>query len=284
MTGFLSRYGLIADPFAPQQYQMPRRSMMQPVERLLPPDLRMPQMRESQEERQPSLGDLVAMGSRIFGDDTSFEDILRDADRARRSIPELPQSPPEVIRNTSIPYDAQAVYRPSRTAMSPTEGPDTGDVNPNAGAPRGYFTRLQGPESGGDAGIRNPVTGAGGLYQFLPSTWQGIMREAPHLGLTETGFYDKSPEGRAQQERAIRHYTDQSLRALANAGRTQPTMGELYALHFLGQQGGMTLLQGLDRPVAETVSPAAVKSNPWLKSYLDKPGRALLRRFDEMMG
>lgn len=204
-------------------------------------------------------------------DDTIMNAVAR-AEQAMRALPPLPGG-----------YRAGP---PSRgPAMTPTEGPDTGEENPNAGgAPVGYFKRLVGPESGGDATARNKVTGAGGLFQFLPSTWQGIMKAAPHLGLTAGGLYDPSPAGVAQQQRAADHYTSESMRRLVPALGRQPTMGELYALHFLGHSGGMALLQNLDRPVSEVVSGAAVEANPWLRSYTKKPARALLGRLEEMMG
>ncbi len=66
--------------------------------------------------------------------------------------------------------------------------------------------------------------------------------------------------------------------------KRQPTMGELYALHFLGHGGGMNLLQNLDRPVEDVVSPAAINANPWLKQYVGLPARKLLGRLEKMMG
>lgn len=281
MTGFLSRWGLAQDPFAPQEGYAPARRMPIPSPSYAEvPDFRPPpRSQEIETQEQPSLADIIRLGGRIFGeeDDVRWQ-MPKTLEEAIRAIPGLPAPP---VRD-----DYQASYVPPRRARTPLEGPDTGEENPNAGGavPAGYFARLQGPESGGDASIRNPVTGAGGLYQFLPSTWRQIMREAPQLGLTEAGFYDPSPAGRAQQDRAIRHYTDQSLRILEPMLGRQPTMGELYALHFLGPSGGPQLLRALDKPVGETVSAAAIKANPWLKDFVDKPGRALLRRFEKMMG
>lgn len=229
----------------------------------------------------PEEQDIGAMVAELVkpkkSDDGGVADALARADAAMRDMPDLPES----VRGA---YGAGP--SPRRQAMTPTEGPDTGEENPNAytSAPSGYFKKLVGPESGGDPSIRNKTTGAGGLFQFLPSTWQSIMKAAPHLGLTPEGFYDPSPAGQAQQQRAADHYTTESMRRLVPALGRQPTMGELYALHFLGHSGGMALLQGLDKPVSEVVSGAAIEANPWLKDYTKKPARALLGRLEDMMG
>lgn len=175
----------------------------------------------------------------------------------------------------------EANYRPPR--FTPTEGPDTGETNPNAygaGAPAGYYRNLRRSEATDNPNATNPITKAAGLYQFMPDTWADIMKKAPHLGLTRDGIYDP-----AQQDTAVRYYTDRSLSLLTKELGRAPTMGELYALHHFGHQGGMNLIQNLDRTARHTVaSPAVVKANPWIKSYANKPGRALLKQLGTMMG
>lgn len=276
---FLDSYRLPGNPFAPQQ-RPPQPRQQMPQASPMPRPVELPAY-QAPAEPDTSISDLGRMVAKLGGpdpDDGTIMNALERAERAMRALPRLPAD------------DYSARYTPSpsprRAAMSPTEGPDTGEENPNAGgsAPGGYFKKLVGPESGGNPSIRNKTTGAGGLFQFLPSTWQSIMKQAPHLGLTAEGFYDPSPEGVAQQERGVRYYTDESMRRLVPMLGRQPTMGELYALHFLGHGGGMQLLQGLDRPTEEVVSPAAIAANPWLKEYTKKPAAALLRRLEAMMG
>lgn len=275
---FLASYGLPSNPFAPAP---PSRQMRAPAP---PPEPQMPAPLARFEKAgvpDPTLADFVDLGRRVFDpEETTWGRgaLPPVRDRLDHILSRMPPLPREAF---SEDYAQPA----RRQAMTPMTGPDTGDENPNAdyALPGGYFSRLKRPESGGDASIRNPVTGAGGMYQFLPSTWASIRKSAPQLALSPEGYYDPSPEGRAQQDRAVQYYTQESMRRLVSELGRQPTAGELYALHFLGHEGGMQLLRGLDRPVSETVSAAAIRSNPWLRGYADKPGRALMRRLTAMM-
>lgn len=273
---FLDAYKLPDNPFAPQQSgRAPRPSFTPPP----PPgiDLSAPSLPPPEIPKETDAEYFAKLLASLGGEEPDRDMIwsaLAKAERTMRSLPPLPEG-----------YGRPEAPWGSSPSMTPTEGPDTGAPNPNAGgAPAGYFKRLAIPESGGDATARNKTTGAGGLFQILPTTWQGIMKAAPHLGLTTSGLYDPSPDGVAQQQRAADHYTSESMRRLVPALGRQPTMGELYALHFLGHGGGMSLLNGLDKPVGEVVSAAAIEANPWLKSYTKKPARTLLSRLEAMMG
>lgn len=146
-------------------------------------------------------------------------------------------------------------------AYSPTEAPDTGEVD-TRDVPEGYFGKNRAFESGNNPRATNPITGAGGDYQFLPSTWRGLMKEAPHLGLTEDGLYDSK-----QQDAAMRYYTGKSVSILRPMLGRAPTGGELYAAHLLGHSGGPRVIAALDRPLTETIDPRAIAANPWLKNY-----------------
>ena len=144
---------------------------------------------------------------------------------------------------------------------SPTEAPDTGEMD-TRDVPEGYFARNRQFESGGDSRARNPITGASGNYQFLPTTWRGLMKEAPHLGLTEYGIFDDK-----QQDAAMKYYTGKSTSILKPLLGRAPTGGELYLSHLLGHAGGPAVIRGIDRPLSETVDPRAIAANPWLKNY-----------------
>lgn len=169
--------------------------------------------------------------------------------------------------------DLQASYRPR--VYSPTEAPDTGEVDTSS-LPTGYFARNRQFESGNNPNARNPITGASGSYQFLPSTWRGLMKEAPHLGLTEDGIFDDK-----QQDAAMRYYTGKSASILRPLLGRAPTGGELYLAHLLGHAGGPAVIRGADRPLPETVDPRAIAANPWLKNYATGQDliTALNRRF-----
>jgi len=159
---------------------------------------------------------------------------------------------------------------------SPTEAPDTGEVD-TRDVPAGYFARNRQFESGGNSRARNPITGASGDYQFLPSTWRGLMKEAPHLGLTEDGIYDSK-----QQDAAMRYYTGKSASILRPMLGRAPTGGELYLAHLLGHAGGPAVIRGADKPLSETVDPRAIAANPWLKNYAT--GQDLIAALNKRFG
>jgi resuscitation-promoting factor RpfC len=69
----------------------------------------------------------------------------------------------------------------SVTSTAPVSAPATGTYS---GAPGSFQSCVIQAESGGDAGAVNASSGAGGLYGFLPSTWQalgfsGLPEDAP---------------------------------------------------------------------------------------------------------
>src|SRR5690606_8898322 len=146
--------------------------------------------------------------------------------------------------------EPEASYHPR--AYSPTEAPDTGEID-TSGLPAGYFARNRQFESSNNPNARNPITGASGSYQFLPSTWRGLMKEAPHLGLTEEGiFADK------QQDAAMKYYTGKSASILRPMLGRAPTGGELYLAHLLGHAGGPAVNRGTERPLTEIVDQRAI--------------------------
>lgn len=170
--------------------------------------------------------------------------------------------------------DLSASYRPR--VYSPTEAPDTGEVD-TSDLPTGYFARNRQFESGGNPRARNPITGASGDYQFLPSTWRGLMKEAPHLGLTEDGIFDSK-----QQDAAMKYYTGKSASILRPMLGRAPTDGELYLAHLLGHAGGPAVIRGADRPLSEIVDPRAISANPWLKNYAT--GQDLIEALNKKFG
>lgn len=237
------------------------------------------------DDMQNNNADLMShIGDAHLGGPNSDDDLMSSI-RAR--IAALSATDPNYNPSTANNNPISALpYQPRY--MTPMEGPDIGAINPNvdgtAGAPAGYFSHLRGTESTSRPGAVNPVTGAAGLYQFLPSTWSSMRKEAPQLGLTDEGIKNPtSEEGQRQQDAAAHYYTAKSMGLLSGALGRSPTAGELYALHLLGHAGGMNVIQNPDKPVASTVSAAAIQANPWLKPLATKPGYALLDRLDAMM-
>lgn len=122
-----------------------------------------------------------------------------------------------------------------------------------------YFANTRRAESGGNDSARNPNSSATGRYQFIDSTWQGLMDSHPELGLTPDGRNDP-----AQQERAMKAFTMDNARQLKGAG-VGINPGSLYAAHFLGAGGASKVLAAdPNTPVASLVGPEVVQANPQL--------------------
>ncbi|MGE7367910.1 hypothetical protein ACQKKX_02415 [Neorhizobium sp. NPDC001467] len=123
-----------------------------------------------------------------------------------------------------------------------------------------YFSAIRAAESGGNDSAKNPNSSATGRYQFIDSTWAGLMKSNPELGLTADGRKDP-----AQQEKAIRAFTAQNAQSLASAG-LEATPGNLYAAHFLGAGGARNVLRGNPgSAVSAYVDPGVIRANPFLQ-------------------
>lgn len=82
-------------------------------------------------------------------------------DRAMEAIPKPPPPPP-------TPIAAPSSSTPQPVASTPVSSTSY------SGAPGSFQACVIASESGGDPSIVNPTSGAGGLYQFLPSTWAAL--------------------------------------------------------------------------------------------------------------
>ena len=159
---------------------------------------------------------------------------------------------------------------PEATTAKPPPGGEPADMDD-------YMKRNARFESGGNENAVNQGSGATGLFQFLPSTWNWIAKAAPDLGLTPEGMKD-----RTQQIKAMRYYTDKSVKTLEPILGRKPTGGELYLLHLLGHSGGPAVLSKLDAPLTETISEGARRGNPFLKQY--ETGRELIAGLNQRFG
>lgn len=122
-----------------------------------------------------------------------------------------------------------------------------------------YFGAIRAAESGGNDAAKNPNSSATGRYQFTSGTWNGLMQQHPELGLTAEGRTDP-----AQQERAIRAFTNDNIGVLRGKG-ISINPGNLYASHFLGAGGATNVLgQSDDTPMSAAVSSDVIEANPFL--------------------
>lgn len=70
--------------------------------------------------------------------------------------------------------DPAPVAEPAPAAdPAPAQAPESSSAS-YSGAPGSFQACVIQAESGGNASAVNPSSGAGGLYQFLPSTWQAL--------------------------------------------------------------------------------------------------------------
>lgn len=136
-----------------------------------------------------------------------------------------------------------------------------------------YFASIRRAESGGNDAARNPRSSATGRYQFIDSTWRGLMQQYPELGLTADGRTDP-----AQQERAIQAFTRDNAAVLQGAG-IDPTPANLYAAHFLGAGGATQVLAQPDTASLESLLPSSViRANPNLRGMTVADFRAMTAR------
>jgi len=122
-----------------------------------------------------------------------------------------------------------------------------------------YIASAEQSESGGKPNARNPRSTATGPFQFLESTWNGLMQSNPELGLTPEGRTDPEQAGRA-----MRAFTSQNASALKTAG-IPISPGTLYSAHFLGAGAAPTVLSAPDEaPMTSLVSAEVIQANPTL--------------------
>lgn len=112
-------------------------------------------------------------------------------------------------------------------------------VTPSGGGmPTSYYAGVASDESGGNPQATNP-SGAGGMFQFLPGTWQSARAAVPGLPATPQ---EATPQ---QQQAAAEWFTRQNHDTMTRTLGRPPTGGELRLAHFFGAQGASGLL-GLD--------------------------------------
>lgn len=131
----------------------------------------------------------------------------------------------------------------------------------------GLVDSIIGVESGGNPNAQNPNSSAGGLGQFIDSTWLAMLKqERPDL-----------VEGRSPQEllalksdpalsrQMTEAYANQNGRILSGAG-FEANPANSYLAHFAGPQGAVKVLSAdPGAPVESILGPQAVAANSFLR-------------------
>ena len=89
----------------------------------------------------------------------------------RLQVPASHTVKPWLTRRSMAAMGPQPTAAPSMAGAA--QAPAT-SVAAYSGAPGSFQSCVISAESGGNAGAVNPYSGAGGLYGFLPSTWQAL--------------------------------------------------------------------------------------------------------------
>lgn len=109
------------------------------------------------------------------------------------------------------------------------------------------------------------LSNAFGYYQFLPSTWQYIVDNAPkNLGLTKSGLY--LPGGK-QQETAMRWWVKDIVRQFKTADVDIPVNAEnIYGAHHFGPQGWIKVMEADEsKSIKSVLGEKVLKANPQIK-------------------
>jgi hypothetical protein len=224
----------------------------------------------------PAQSEAYMSGTRGAARAAQLSRKLEDLSGARSITPEERQEVQDLLDDPDIdPRTRQRLYGATQGRLQGIDGRAAADAlaatdldaavrNHNYGTtpdvPQGYLDAIRSAESGGDDSARNSKSSATGRYQFIESTWADLMQKHPDLGLTVDGRLDP-----AQQERAIRAFTADNARVLANAG-IPSTGGNLYAAHFLGAGDATRVLGASDnQQLADLLSDGVMEANPFLK-------------------
>ena len=185
--------------------------------------------------------------------------ILKDQQRA--------QAQPGAV--TAQPGGAASV-----TPSGPIEMPDT--------APADIQKYLQATaliESGGNANARAGTSSAGGMFQFLDSTWKQMVKEMGKDYKLEDKFDPK------KASEVMAYFTQKQKAQLEKGIGRQASNTDLYMSHFLGAGGATKFLNAMQKDPTQSAAaldPAAAKANASI--YYDKGRERSLQEVYALMG
>lgn len=151
------------------------------------------------------------------------------------------------------------------------------------GQPGSVVDKIIAVESGGNPSAQNPNSSAGGLGQFIDSTWLAMIKKyRPDIaeGKSAKDIIALKRDGSLSRE-MTQHYVDENQAFLKNQG-LQTTDGNTYLAHFLGPRGAAQVLKSdPSTPITSILGQDAVNANPLLKG---KSAADLIAWADKKMG
>jgi hypothetical protein len=121
-------------------------------------------------------------------------------------------------------------------------------------------------ESGGDPFARNPRSSAGGLGQFIDSTWLAtVKKHRPDIaeGKTDAQILQLKFNPALSREMTAAYASDNQ--GYLKARGIEPNAGNTYLAHFAGPQGAAALHGNPEAPVESILSRDAIAANPFLR-------------------
>ena len=162
---------------------------------------------------------------------------------------------PDGTRVDPSKFYAGAARKPGAPAVAGAPGGAAGRA-PSSADMTTYMRTVAMLESGGDPRAKNPRSSAGGLFQFLESSYEGVT------GRKGSGAERFDP---AKSTEAMAKFSaDQKTQMEKNLGRGV-SGADLYMGHFLGAGGATKFLGAKDRDPTQSAAkfdPAAAKANP----------------------
>ena len=163
-----------------------------------------------------------------------------------------------------------------------TQAP-SGAVGAPSGAPADMQKYLQATaliESGGNTNAKASTSSAGGMYQFLDSTWKQMSKE---MGKDYT-LQDKFDPKKSAE--VMQYFTQKQQAQLEKGTGKKATNTDLYMSHFLGAGGATKFINAMGKDPnqsAAALDPAAAKANKSI--YFDQQGKSRsLKEVYDLMG
>ncbi len=150
------------------------------------------------------------------------------------------------------------------TAGTKSISTDTYNAIQNAstqtGAPMATMLAIADQESGFNPNAQAGTSSASGLYQFINSTYSGMVTQYGNQYNVTPGSVLDANSNALMGGQLIQN----NVQTLQNAGVSNPTPGQIYMLNFLGNSGGTSFIQqAQSNPSAPAASlfPAAASAN-----------------------